>query len=467
LVSALSLAACDGDTTANAGGADKSDAAGGSGGRDGGGSAGQDGSPAADPFWVGLAREEFVGPVCEDAYWNATAGLNSREPVDYVVAMVGTPPGINTGNFGPEGSSGTACRTASDVERCQAAIDAASLSIPHTQYCGWQIRGYPCQHYLLTTAGDVVKTYLPGAGYLEFLGAIDTPQEALLLAHGQPYLEDEDTYGFCEEQLLVRAVAGGYEVVVTDRTRDCPTAYERVLLQVTREGRITELRRHPVRDAYVTCIGRRHEGWMASPKPQSDGLGAFFAEIAELEAASVPAFWHLHAELRQHGADSALLEETRRAAADEVRHAGVMGDLARKFGGVPRAAHVRPLPLRDLARLACENAVEGCVRETFGALVATYQARHATDVDVAGALAEIAEDETRHAALAFRVAAWLEPKLDDVARETVRAAQQAAIAELRAELGHDVPEALRGVAGMPDAAVAAELLAQLERSLWS
>jgi hypothetical protein len=58
-------------------------------------------------------------------------------------------------------------------------------------------------------------------------------------------------------------------------------------------------------------------------------------------------------------------------------------------------------PARSLEELAVENAVEGCVRETYGALTAIWQARTAKDPSVAAAVRRIARDETRHAALSW------------------------------------------------------------------
>jgi hypothetical protein len=181
----------------------------------------------------------------------------------------------------------------------------------------------------------------------------------------------------------------------------------------------------------------------------------------------VDAFLHLRDELRAHGASPDLLASALQAARDEVRHARVTGDLARKFGAVPTEPRVDVMAIRDLDVIARENAAEGCVRETFGALVATYQAEAAGDPDVARALTAIAEDETRHAALAWRIAAWADARLGDAARARVRAARAAAVRELRAELDVAVPETLSTVAGVPRRAQALELLAGLERTLWS
>ncbi len=62
--------------------------------------------------------------------------------------------------------------------------------------------------------------------------------------------------------------------------------------------------------------------------------------------------------------------------------------------------------LRSLEALAVENAVEGCVRETMGALFAMHQAASAADPHVRATMVSIAPDETRHAALGWAVAEW-------------------------------------------------------------
>src|SRR5207302_2062069 len=102
-------------------------------------------------------------------------------------------------------------------------------------------------------------------------------------------------------------------------------------------------------------------------------LGSYFASAAHLEAASVHAFRRLRCELAAHRAPARLLRSARRAQRDEVRHARLMARMARRFGGAPVPARVAPIGPRALDEIAIENAVEGCVRETFGALVASFQ----------------------------------------------------------------------------------------------
>jgi hypothetical protein len=182
-----------------------------------------------------------------------------------------------------------------------------------------------------------------------------------------------------------------------------------------------------------------------------DGLGGWFARMAHLEAASIAAFRSLSAELNAHGAPPNLVRASRRSARDEVRHTRTTVRLAQRFGGKPRPARVRKTAPRSLEAMAIENAVEGCVRETFGALLALWQAAHAEDAEVKRAMKKIAADETRHAALAWSIAAWADARLDDAARARVQAARAEAVETLRVESGAIPARALVRVAGLPDA----------------
>jgi hypothetical protein len=101
-----------------------------------------------------------------------------------------------------------------------------------------------------------------------------------------------------------------------------------------------------------------------------------------------------------------------------------------------------------LEAFAIENAVEGCVRECYGALIATHQAARARDVEVARASARIARDETRHAALAWRIARWVAPQLDRAARARVARAARGAVAALRCEAAA-IPTDLATELGLP------------------
>jgi len=232
------------------------------------------------------------------------------------------------------------------------------------------------------------------------------------------------------------------------------------------EGRIVMVRqyRHPV-GGYLWELpaGLRDAGKVAC----TDALGRHFATVAHLEAASIQAFLRLSEELELHGADVALRDAALVSALEEVMHTDVSTRLAHRFGGTPTRLQVDAPPPRALFDVALDNAVEGCVRETFGALVAHHQALHARDEEVRGAMVRIAEDETRHAELSWAIHRWAREQLSASEREALRAAQQQAVAKLREEAALPLDAALVTEAGMPAPEAAAALVDTLATQLWA
>jgi hypothetical protein len=225
-------------------------------------------------------------------------------------------------------------------------------------------------------------------------------------------------------------------------------------------------------DVSVLCnpgcaVGRRPAGMLETSAYECNDAGGYFAQIAQLEAASVIAFRALRDELRALGAPKALVRGAARAARDEIRHARATGALARRFGGTPRTSAVSRGSLRSLEAIALENAVEGCVRETYGALLATRQAQLARDPVVRSAMMRIARDETRHASLAWRVGRWLATRLDPAARRNVERAKQRAVRELSISLAGEPASCFADHAGLPSPAEAVQLAEQMNRLLWS
>lgn len=219
-----------------------------------------------------------------------------------------------------------------------------------------------------------------------------------------------------------------------------------------------------VRCNYACGVGRRAAGFHWNDAG-CDGLGSWFAHVSALEGAAVLAFDRMAAELRAWGAPDALIDEALGARADEVDHAVVTARFAARFGATPvpfTVADGAPRSLEDAAR---ENVVEGCVRETYGALVAWWQCEHARDAELAAAMRAIADDETRHAALSWRVHAWMRTQLDDAANARVEAARREAVEALRDELRAPLPDAVITWAGLPASADAGALFAALAPSL--
>lgn len=153
--------------------------------------------------------------------------------------------------------------------------------------------------------------------------------------------------------------------------------------------------------------------------PCVDGLSVAEREIiAErwirdglFEHASIASFSRLALALLATSADADLVRAAHEAALDEVRHAKLSLSLAAAYRGEPVAPRALPLPEAlplgaDLVELAVASVVEGAVGETLAAVLAAEQAAVAEDPAVCRVLLGIADDESRHAELAFRVIAF-------------------------------------------------------------
>jgi len=189
------------------------------------------------------------------------------------------------------------------------------------------------------------------------------------------------------------------------------------------------------------------------------------AANAHLEAASIDAFEILATELGAHRAPRMLTEAANAATADERRHAEAIGRLAVHRGAVPPAAYVKRGPVRDIEAVARENAVEGCVRETYAALLASRQARAATDPLIRSAMAGIARDETRHAALAWEVDRWSQALLSPAAQRRVREARREAIEGLLTTPLAGLPPDHCAQAGLPGEEAAVQMACELGEAL--
>jgi hypothetical protein len=216
---------------------------------------------------------------------------------------------------------------------------------------------------------------------------------------------------------------------------------------------------------YGCALGRRPAGLHPSRPRGGSATAALLAQMAYLEAASVDAFERLASELAAHGAPAALQRRALRAARDERRHARVMSALARRAGATVPVPRVAKVPRRSLEAVARENAVEGCVNETFSAALAAVQATCARDGRVRAAMRRIAVDEARHAELAWSVATWIDTRLDGAARERVTAARTKAARALVKANGRGVAPSAAYALGLPTASQARLMAQELMRSL--
>lgn len=135
-----------------------------------------------------------------------------------------------------------------------------------------------------------------------------------------------------------------------------------------------------------------------------------WARIGQMEHASIAAFARFALQLLQLGAPPELVAEATRAMADETRHAELAFGIASALGGRavgPAALNIERCLLEtslvEVVRLVLR---EGCIGETAAALEAREAALRAQSPELAQWLHGIADDEARHAELAFRFLGW-------------------------------------------------------------
>lgn len=146
------------------------------------------------------------------------------------------------------------------------------------------------------------------------------------------------------------------------------------------------------------------------PRKVRRRLAASWTETAHGEHASVASFARFQLHLMQLGAPSDLVADATVAMADEIRHAREAFGVATAFAEAP----VAPGPL-DTAGATDATTVrdiviatvrEGCIAETIAAAQVAEAARRCIDPALSVVLTRTAEDEQRHAALAWRFVRW-------------------------------------------------------------
>jgi hypothetical protein len=345
--------------------------------------------------------------------------------------------------------AGRACSGATDKPTCEAGLRQIRSGRGFaSRYTGSPMAPKMIVKYLVANFGDRFEVVTTEDELRRMLAPIDTTNDVELLAG-------------CGRMLKV---PDGWELtkLYTDKGECSGGASGWQRFAVSTEGVVTLREDHVVSRAPTCISGRRPEGLVArGPEEPWDSVASFFVESAYLEAASVVAFERLAEELSSLRAPRELVARALKSRDDEMRHAEVMKAFVKRSGGAPRALEIAPKQPRSIFAMALENAVEGCVRETFGALVAHYQATTAESAEVRDAMRRIAEDETSHASLSWDVAAWLEPRLSDAERDRLHTARLGALRELSASLEQEPSHELRAATGLPGAREAEQLLAGL------
>jgi len=414
--------------------------------------------------------EAFAPPDCGPQGQSLFTDLKLGREFDFIALRqrdaLNTSPPLE----GESNALGTPCSGARDVPRCQEALAAAWPDVSS----GWLYCAGSCVvNAVVLTSGDKVLKFDDRRELLSLFGTIDAPVKAVLLAQAHQFAVG------CSGSRIAE-LPGGFALTFLEMATYCPVTYDEVTLKIAALGAAQVARRVPM-PALSTeaCVGRRPAGLLrgsASARPASGcgrltdpdaSVGQFFAGVARLERSAVIAFQVIAAELAALGAPLRLRRAALRAARDEVRHGEIMARLARRHGVEPPPEQIEARPLRSLFAFALDNVIEGCVRETYGAACARYQAAVARDADVRLQLGRVARDEARHAELSWQIHEWARALLSEAERSELASAAQSALAELRRELAHDWGSAVRSEAGMPSPGHARALLATLQTALWS
>jgi hypothetical protein len=129
----------------------------------------------------------------------------------------------------------------------------------------------------------------------------------------------------------------------------------------------------------------------------------------------------------------------------------------------------RPHAEPALEELATDNAVEGCVRETFAALLAVHQREHGTDPSIREAFGDDRRRRDAGTPSSLEMSTeWALALLGHDERARVEAAMRAAIDELRLECAAPcLAERERARLGLPDEHGMLAMIELLDRALWS
>ncbi len=141
-----------------------------------------------------------------------------------------------------------------------------------------------------------------------------------------------------------------------------------------------------------------------------DQLATAWRADAADEHASIASFLRFGLDLLAFGAPPDLVADAANAATDEVRHAKQCCAIAHSLDGLetgPGALRCGDLGAHtDLAAAASAAVVEGCVGETLAAICLGTAARRVGAGAVRETLQAMADDEARHAELAWRFVRW-------------------------------------------------------------
>lgn len=154
-------------------------------------------------------------------------------------------------------------------------------------------------------------------------------------------------------------------------------------------------------------------------------LADVYSKDALTEHASVASFSRFVLECLAVGAPADIVLEAQQALADEIGHARASFALASAYAGVdlgPSALDVSNAISERVTLTECVRRTfrEGCIAETVSAALIHGAADVASDPVVKSVLSRTAEDERRHAVLAWRFVSWAVARGDEPLRALIR-----------------------------------------------
>jgi hypothetical protein len=403
---------------------------------------------------------------------NVYSALTLASNVEGVVFFSASPYG---GSTNKAVTLGKPCTASVDPIKCRSTIDAyaqpASLppAPPPPPQIGWdefpsgQVRS--SVGFAIVTKGDSIQEVRSLGALLPLIAPIETAQEA------QAWAQLNFKGATCESTNNAQTGNASYQLrsVTTECVSDAKGSFDvttETVYTVSVNGDIIttstkELSRKPT--AACPVAGRNPFSPIAhATASTADVCGRYLGTMAHLEGCAVLAFEELAQELVRFGAPESLISRAKEAADDERRHQATMTSYARMYGADVAAAQSSPHRYASLFELALHNAQEGCVRETYGALVALHQAARAGDAALRSDLVQIAQEEVRHAEWSHDLALWLETQLTEAENLQVQLAKRQALLQLHQENQQNPERALQDSVGLPSAEVAAHLFAGLE-----
>jgi len=397
---------------------------------------------APSPDWEGVS--------CDDD--RTIDLLSDLAPLEEIDGIVLAQTGVQIGRY-RRPAGGKACINATDTELCNQNIDDLTQSYS--------------ENIMIVTQGDTIQVLQTEADFQRILGDLDNKQKVFSWMHVHG-LRLSCTF----EDSAVLDVANGqiWNGIYTQITSSCsPLIEERVRVKIdASDWSIVEFSRARIKEDEGACIGRKPPGqvnFLDVEIADISSIGNVLARHAAYEAASVIAFVHLKQELSFYNAPVAILKRIDKAIEDEKRHALQVEILAQRYDRQIKKFDVDATPIRNLEAIAIDNMKEGCIGETWGALVGLFQAEHAKDKVIATTMYLIAVDEVDHAALSWEIHDWITDQLSEEACLRVEFTKKAALASLRLKAERPVEQNLSLLAGFPEPQTSKVLVDKLIQSI--